>query len=108
MISCFISSKKSAETFALSCINTRCSLSLAASLEFEATLVSFLFNFLKNSLCFQTLFLLTSKLFYCFLNSLFNFAKKPFSLPGIVTSIFSPNTLLAISIYAFPDGALLF
>ena len=37
-----------------------------------------------------------------------NLAKKPFSLPGIVTSILSPNILFAVSIYAFPDGAFLF
>ena len=33
IISCFISSRKSADTFALSCIKTKCNLSLAASLE---------------------------------------------------------------------------
>ena len=33
IISCFIKSRKSADTFALSCIKTRCSLSFAASFE---------------------------------------------------------------------------
>ena len=38
----------------------------------------------------------------------FILVKNPSSLPGIVTSIFSPRILLAISKYAFPDGAYLF
>ena len=45
---------------------------------------------------------------YYFLKNDFIFAQNPFSLPGIVTSMFSPKTLFAISKYAFPEGALLF
>ena len=43
--------------------------------------------------------------YFFILNNLLIFSKNPFSFPGIVTSIFSPNTLLAISKYALPEGA---
>ena len=44
-----------------------------------------------------------------FFKAFFIFLQKPsFFLPGIVTSTFSPKILLAISIYALPDGAFLF
>mgnify|MGYP003511740709 CR=1 FL=1 len=45
---------------------------------------------------------------YFLLNSRFNLVKNPLFPPGIVTSTFSPKILFAISVYAFPDGALLF
>ena len=101
IISCFISSKKSADTFALSCIKTKCNLSFAVS---ELSLLfSFFTRLLKKFIIFSNMFYLRM---YYFVKKFLTFAKNPSFFPGIVISTFSPNILLAISVYAFPDGAL--
>ena len=43
---------------------------------------------------------------YFLLKKCFNLVKNPLFSPGMVISTFSPKILLAISVYAFPDGAL--
>ena len=106
IISCFIISKKSADTFALSCINTRCSLSLAVSFDFESIPLSFFLSFLKKFTMFSNIYFPPIAIYFR-LNTFFNLLKNPFSSLGIVTSMFSPKILLAASTYALPDGAFL-
>ena len=52
--------------------------------------------------------LIIFQIYLFFEKNLLSLAKNPFSLPGIVISIFSPKILFDISKYAFPDGAFLF
>ena len=88
IISCLIMSKKSAETFALSCIKTKCSLSFAASLDF-ASIWSFFPIFLKKLITFSNI--MYPPLFFS--EYAFYFGKKSFiSARNCNINIFTKNS----------------
>ena len=66
IISCFINSKKSADTFALSCIKTKCSLSFAAVFELFAAFPSFFPAFLKKFTMFSNIIYTYPQMFIIF------------------------------------------